>query len=87
MRRDAGVDRVGARAHLASLLSAILRCVERYVKRVARPIEAAVCSSRSERKKIGCQSYFLEENHSLQGDNLIYFHLHLIVMIKVYMEI
>mgnify|MGYP004102806781 FL=1 len=36
MRRDAGVDRVGARAHLASLLSAILRCVERYVKRVVR---------------------------------------------------
>lgn len=34
MRRDVGVDRVGARAHLASLLSAILRCVERYVKRV-----------------------------------------------------
>ena len=36
MRRDAGVDRVGARAHLASLPSAILRGVERYVKRVAR---------------------------------------------------
>ena len=78
MRRDAGVDRVGARAHLASLLSAILRCVERYVKRVVR-LHRGRCLFVEIREKENRVSYFLEENYSLQGYNLIYLHLHLIV--------